>query len=65
MARLEAFEQISRHTRFYWTGARPSDLNGLVAEGKNPYEIASFFHSTIGEVQNGWTKFTARVHRAA
>jgi hypothetical protein len=64
IARLEAIGQISRHTRFYWTGAPLSDLNGLVADRKNPDEIACFFHITVDEVQNGWTKLTARVRRA-
>jgi hypothetical protein len=65
MARLEALEQISDHTRFYWTGVRLSDLNGLVAEGKNPDEIVRFFHITGEEVQNGWKILIARVRRVA
>jgi hypothetical protein len=65
MTRLEAIEQIACHTRFYWTGAHLSDLNGLVAEGKNRDEVARFFHITIEEVQNRWTKLIARVRRAA
>jgi hypothetical protein len=54
-----------RMRRFYWTGARLSDLNGLVAEGKNSDKIVRFFHITVEEVQNGWTKLIARVRRAA
>jgi hypothetical protein len=65
MARLEAIKHISRYIRFHWTGARLSDLNGLVAEGKNPDEIARFSHITVEEVQNGWTKLAARVPRVA
>jgi CelD/BcsL family acetyltransferase involved in cellulose biosynthesis len=65
MARLEAIEQISGHTRLYWTGARLSDLSGLVAERKNPDEVARFFHITVEEVQNGWTKLFARFRRVA
>jgi hypothetical protein len=64
MARLEAIEQISCRTRFYWNGTRLSDLNGLVAEGKNPDEIARFFRIIVEEVQNEWVKFIARVGRA-
>jgi hypothetical protein len=38
-------------------------LDGLVAEGKNPDEVACFFYITVEEVQNGWTKRIARVRR--
>jgi hypothetical protein len=65
MARLEAIEQISCHTRFCWTGVRLFDLNGLVAERKNPDEVGRFFRITVGEVQNGWTKLIARIRRSA
>jgi hypothetical protein len=63
MAWLEAIEHISHHTRFYWTGARLSDLNGLVAEGKSPDEVVCFFHTTVEEVQNGRNSLHALVIR--
>jgi hypothetical protein len=64
MAQLGAIEQISRHTRFYWTGARLSDLNGLVAEGKIQMKLLVSFTLYLRKFrtdgQNSLHPFVAR-----
>jgi hypothetical protein len=60
MARIEAIDKISGHTKLYWTVRHLLQLQEHLASGKSLPEIASLFGATVPEIQRGCKKLAKR-----